>query len=116
MLELAAMWTEDGTIDRRIAWQRTELIARGRIADALGNGPASPHRWFPTLTAPDRAAALARDAGVVIVSSDALSVGARSPKGIRVSISAAASRSELHDAIMRLSASGISFAELVAPG
>ncbi|MGL5863216.1 MAG: PLP-dependent aminotransferase family protein [Phycicoccus sp.] len=110
MVELAALWDADGTLERRVDWQRTEVVARSRRLDDLRPGPRSPHRWLPTRTAPDRAARLLADAGVTVVPSTALGVGARVPKGVRLSLTAARSRAELHEAIERVRGSAVRWA------
>lgn len=110
MIEVAAQWAYDGTIERRIAWQRAEIAERCRLLDGIRPGPRSPHRWLPTQTAPGRAADIIRAAGVSVVPSTALATGARAPKGVRLSLTAARSRAELHEAIGRIRESPVRWA------
>ena len=112
MVEVAGRWLSDGTIDERIAWQRSEIASRCQLVDALLGvvGPRSPHRWLSTQTAPEKAARLASEAGVEVVAGSALALSARVPKGIRLSLTAACSRSELHEAVTRLQSTAIRWA------
>ena len=112
MVEVAMRWHGTGTMASRIAWQRYEIAARSAIVDAeLGrNGIVSPHRWLATQTPPDRAAELAALAGVEVVPGSALAFGTTATKGIRLSLTAARSRSELHEAITRLRSTSIRWA------
>lgn len=112
MIEVAMRWNTDHTLARRIAWQRAEIRARSAVVDAqMGRVRfASPHRWLATQTPSDKAAELASRSGVEVVSGTALAFGTQVEKGIRLSITAARSRSELHEAISRLRASPIRWA------
>ena len=110
MISAAALWIEDGTLHQRIAWQRSEINARNRLFPPNWQGPDSPHRWLPTQTNPDQAVAVLRELGVATVSSHSLSTRASAPKGIRLSISAAVNRAELHSAIAIISNAPIRWA------
>lgn len=102
MIAVAARWAADGTLARRIQFQRAEIKARGALVPPAWAGDGSPHRWLPIRTNPDRAADTLRGQGVAVVSSTALATRARAPKGIRISITAAPDRATLHAAITRI--------------
>jgi DNA-binding transcriptional MocR family regulator len=93
-IELLAQWCLDGTAARRVAWQRSEVIARWRLAESI-IGPsthlAAPHRFLPLTRSPDRA-----------VSSTALGIGPHPRKGVRISLTAARSRAALRDALVKI--------------
>jgi DNA-binding transcriptional MocR family regulator len=105
MIQVSAAWVADGTAQRRIAQQRLEIgeryrIARTTLGSALSSGALdSPDLWLPTQTNPEAAVSRLRNAGVLTVASTSLAMTAKSPKGIRVSVTAAPSRSALHQAL-----------------
>ena len=107
MVELACRWIEDGTAARRLAWQRAETQARFRLAARdIVRGPGTsipaPHVWLETAYPSDEAARRASEAGVVVVPSSFFTVGHTAPHAVRVSLTAAASRRELHIGLERL--------------
>ena len=99
MIEAAVRWHDNGTIERRTIWQRNEIARRARIARSQHN---APHLWLPTLINPDRATAMLADHGVGAVSSAAFATSPRAPKGIRISLTAAPSHAQLHEAMTRV--------------
>jgi DNA-binding transcriptional MocR family regulator len=104
-VELFARWCVDGTAQRRVAWQRAEVMARWRMAESVFGDSAlipSPHRFIPLTRSPDRAVDDLAAAGVVAVSSTALGVGPHPRKGIRLSLTAAPSRQALRLALGRV--------------
>jgi DNA-binding transcriptional MocR family regulator len=115
MIRVCAQWVADGTAQRRVAQQRSEISERCRIArSSLGSRlpmttPDSPHLWLPTQTDPEVAVARLRDAGVMAVASTSLATSGKSPKGIRISVTAAASRSVLHQALIAMCAAPIRY-------
>ncbi len=82
-----------------------EVEARWRLAASVlgpAPGPPAPHRFLPLTRSPDTATADLARAGVVVSPSTHHGVGARAPKGLRVSLTAAPSRPHLHRALTRL--------------
>jgi DNA-binding transcriptional MocR family regulator len=104
-IEVFGRWVDDGTAARRIAWQRTEVAARWRLAQQLlGESPMrpAPHRFLRLTRSAQRASTDLAEAGVLVVTSDELGVGPHPPKGIRISLTAAPSRSVLRQALLRI--------------
>lgn len=99
MMEVAIQWIESGVIWERIAWQRQEIEARHRLAvtifPRLRGNPVSPHIFLET-NAP---ANLFELSGIRVAPSSAFSRRAEASSGIRVSLSAAPSRSVLTAAL-----------------
>ena len=112
MAEVACRWIEDGTAARRLAWQRAEVAARHALArHALVGagaraGPPGPHLWLPLASGADEVAACCRVAGVEVVASPLFAVTREAPEGVRVSLAAARSRTELARALARLRTAG----------
>lgn len=105
MVDVARGWIEDGTAARRLAWQRGEILARWRLAQAIlpagclsGRAPA-PHLW---LAGPTDHAARCRQAGVDVAGLEAFAVSPGQAPAIRLSLTAAPSRAMLHDALLRV--------------
>jgi DNA-binding transcriptional MocR family regulator len=104
-IEVFARWIADGTAERRTHWQRGEVEARWRLAASVlgpAPGPPSPHRFVTVTRSPDRLAAELAGAGVMVSPSPNHGVGARPPKGLRLSLTAATSRAVLHHGLARL--------------
>lgn len=103
-LAVACRWIEDGTAERRQAWQRAEIAERRRLAERiLGRRlVASPHQW---VTVPGDAAAFsdrAKAAGVEVVPSGTFAVGRERPAAVRISLTAARTRRDLALGLERL--------------
>ncbi len=107
MGEVACRWIEDGTAARRLAWQRAEIAARHAQARralpglVASDGPPSPHLWLPLADGAGAATACLA-AGVEVVASDLFAVTREAPRGLRLSLAAAAGRAELAEALARL--------------
>lgn len=107
-MEVAATWIEDGTAARRLAWQRTEIEARHRIARRVlgreAGGPRAPHLWLfgRAGDAAQALAARARAAGVEVVPADLFATSRRAPCAVRVSLTAARTRRDLAVGLERL--------------
>ncbi len=99
MMEIAIRLIEGDTASDRIAWQRQEIAARHRLATTifpqLRGLPASPHIFIRT----DARPVLFERAGIRIAPASAFSRKADADPGIRISLSAAPSRSELAAAL-----------------
>ena len=110
--EIAALWIEDGTADATVARKRREAIARQRIAAQLLAGlsfetqPAAFNVWIDPLprgTAADLVSA-ARHCGVAVTSGSAFAAGSAGGRAaVRVSLTAAETRSELRRGLTILS-------------
>ena len=103
--EIASLWIADGTADELVAWQRQELAERHRIADHWLAGldyhhhPHSLHLWL-TLPVRWRGEAFVTEArlrnNVAITPAEPFVVGAEgAPHSVRLSLSAATTRSQL---------------------
>jgi DNA-binding transcriptional MocR family regulator len=104
-LRIACQWIANGTAARRLAWQRQEIAERWRLARAL-LGPAllsdsgpSPHAWVATPGEAEPVVAACRVQGVEVVPASVFAVGTQTPRALRVSLSAAASRAQLKQAL-----------------
>lgn len=121
MAEVACRWIGDGTAARRLAWQRAEVTARHVLArHALVGagacaGPPGPHLWLPLASGADEVAACCRVAGVEVVASPLFAVTREAPEGVRVSLAAARSRTELARALARLRTAGPDRSPSVSP-
>ena len=114
MLQIACGWLADGTAERRAAWQRAEVAARYRLAEAqldlppLRPGqPAPPHLWIAVRGRADRAAERAREHGVEVVPAGVFAVGRQVPRAVRLSLTTAPTRQELRTGLQRLRSSGV---------
>ncbi|MGJ7549183.1 PLP-dependent aminotransferase family protein [Pseudomonas alloputida] len=100
-LDIACQWIEDGTAARRLAWQKTEITERWRLArrllgDGLHNtGQPSPHAWLGTPQGAEAVVRQCREQGVEIVPASVFAIGAIEVQAVRISLSAAGSRAEL---------------------
>lgn len=116
MVHLTTRWLGDGTAARRTQWQRRETEARWRIADnALGPSmmAPAPHRWC-SFAGPQKkqdATKLFEPVSVRVAGPEHVSATpSRSPSEstrqrpvqVRISLSAARSRSELDVALRRI--------------
>ncbi|WP_409289719.1 PLP-dependent aminotransferase family protein [Pseudomonas sp. KCJK8927] len=107
-LHVACQWIEDGTAARRLAWQRTEVCERWRLArkvlgSALCNASEpAPHAWVAASRGADRVVAQCRAQHVEIVPASVFAVGAGQEQAVRISLSAAGSRAELKEGLERV--------------
>lgn len=107
-LQVACQWIEDGTAARRLAWQRTEVCERWRLArkvlgSALCNASEpAPHAWVAASRGADRVIAQCRAQHVEIVPASVFAVGAGQEQAVRISLSAAGSRAELKEGLERV--------------
>ena len=102
-LTLACRMIENGMVAERIAWQRREATIRHRLyRDILGDGTAGDmptlHAWLPHRDGA-RLAREARQRGVSVVPAAAFAVGRGAPDGIRICLTAPATRGRLRDAL-----------------
>lgn len=100
-LHIACQWIEDGTAALRLAWQRTEIAERWRLARKLlgdglhHTGQPSPHAWLATSQGAEGVVKQCRELGVEVVPASVFAIGATEVQAVRISLSAAASRAEL---------------------
>lgn len=102
--EIAALWIEDGTADRTVARKRREATARQRIAgkllpiDGMESHPQALNVWIdpvPRRSVEEVVRAALRE-GVIVTPGSAFSAGSDAGKdALRVSLSAAGTRTEL---------------------
>jgi len=104
-LRIACQWIADGTAARRLAWQRQEIAERWRLARSVlgaalvSDGGPSPHAWVATRGDAEQVVAACRERGVEVVPASVFAVGTHTPQALRVSLSAAASRAQLKQAL-----------------
>ena len=111
MVALVTRWLEDGSADAIIAAIRNEAAARQKLAadvlarHAYARHPNGHHIWIPLPRTWSRTefASHVQWQGLAIVTAETFSVEDRQPHAIRVSLGAAASRSELVRALEILS-------------
>ncbi|GGU80516.1 transcriptional regulator [Pseudomonas laurentiana] len=107
-VQIANRWITDGTAERRLAWQRKEITQRWRLArkilgTALQEGcPPSPHLWLTGQRPGAVLAAACRAEAVDVVPAEVFAVKQGDLPAIRVSLSAAADRAELKQALERI--------------
>ena len=110
--EIASRWIAEGIADELVGWQRSELALRHRIADRLLAGldyhhhPHSLHLWL-TLPARWRGEAFVSEArlrdNVAITPAEPFVVGGDgAPHSVRLSLSAAATRSQMERGLRTL--------------
>ncbi|WP_442109076.1 aminotransferase-like domain-containing protein [Pseudomonas sp. NUPR-001] len=107
-LQIACRWISDGTANRRLAWQREEVAQRWRLARKLLGSERlyaqhpSPHIWLrcplPAQTLVQRCRANA----VEVVPVDVFAVKQSELSAVRISLSAASSRAQLKQALVRV--------------
>ena len=109
MLELGCRWIEDGVVSSRMAWQRSEIAARWRLAlDRLGlsagdvQSEPAPHMWLPIKGNADDVAARARAAGVEVVPASTFAVGRIAQQGLRLGLTTPSTRRRLSVGLERL--------------
>ncbi|TDR78341.1 PLP-dependent aminotransferase family protein [Paludibacterium purpuratum] len=105
MLALGCRMIRSGEAQRRLAWQRKEMLARNRLLDRAlgvdgGQHSACPHRWLRLGEGTSPAAMVARlhRAGLQAVNGDDLAVGRPTVSAIRLALGAAVSRRQLERA------------------
>ncbi|UVJ45271.1 PLP-dependent aminotransferase family protein [Pseudomonas sp. LS1212] len=115
-LSIACQWIEDGTAQRRLAWQTEEVTQRWRLARKI-LGPAlfetdipSPHIWVMAGQSSTALAQACRAAEVDVVPAEVFAVKQSDTQAIRISLSAARNRAELKLALERVAAAVISSA------
>lgn len=111
--EIAALWIEDGTADATVTRKRREAVARQRIAAQLLLGlsfetqAAALNVWIDPLPRGAAAAdvvAAARNCGVAVTPGSAFAAGSAGGRAaVRVSLTAAETRSELRRGLTILS-------------
>lgn len=109
MLGIAGHWIDDGTAQRKLAWQREEVTQRWRLAQrllgsAMLPATASPHVWLGGPHPGDVLAAACRAKGVEVVPAQVFAVKQGQLPAVRISLSAARSRAELKQALERIAA------------
>lgn len=110
-LNIACQWIENGTAQRRLAWQTEEVIQRWRLARKIlgtalyeGDMP-SPHVWVTTTQSSSALAQACRAVEVDVVPAEVFAVKPSDTQAIRVSLSAARSRAQLKLALERIARS-----------
>jgi DNA-binding transcriptional MocR family regulator len=107
-LSIASQWINDGTAQRRLAWQTEETTQRWRLAKKILGAALyqtespSPHIWV-TSTLPSMAMAQAcRAAQVDVVPAEVFAVKEHDTHAIRISLCAASNRAQLKVALERV--------------
>ncbi|WP_166359861.1 PLP-dependent aminotransferase family protein [Pseudomonas akapageensis] len=107
-LNIACQWIENGTAQRRLAWQTEEVTQRWRLArKILGaalyeTDTPSPHIWVTTTQSSMALAQACRAAEVDVVPAEVFAVKPSDTQAIRISLSAARSRAQLKLALERI--------------
>ena len=107
MLAIAGRWIDEGSAERKLAWQREEVQQRWRLAQrllgaAMRPGTPSPHVWLEGPRPGDELAAACRARGVEVVPAQVFAVKQGQLPAIRISLTAARSRAELKQALERV--------------
>ena len=107
MLAIAGRWIDEGSAERKLAWQREEVQQRWRLAQrllgaAMRPGTPSPHVWLEGPRPGDELAAACRARGVEVVPAQVFAVKQGQLPAVRVSLTAARSRAELKQALERI--------------
>jgi DNA-binding transcriptional MocR family regulator len=108
---LAAMWVQDGTVDRVIEWKRQEVrarqqLARGVFGSKVSGSPESQHMWLPL---PPRWSAedftrAARQRGIIVTAGRDFAVERHDPpNAVRICLGPPAERTSLMNALTTLS-------------
>ncbi|MNR31536.1 hypothetical protein D3C85_1490520 [compost metagenome] len=104
-LQIACRWIADGTAQRRLAWQREEVRQRWRLACRIlgsylvNSSQPAPHIWVKAGHSASRLTEACRANGVAVVPAEVFAVKQHDLAAIRISLSAAASRAELKQAL-----------------
>ncbi|MFC4349925.1 PLP-dependent aminotransferase family protein [Fodinicurvata halophila] len=105
-LELACLWIADGTVQRRLEWQKGEMTARWKLARRVlpmgAELPAAPHVWLPVAGDAEAMAERCRRRQVEVVASRTFAVRREVPQGLRLSLTTPATRAELQEALSRV--------------
>lgn len=105
-LRVATEWIEEGTAERRLAWQRQQVERRWQLARKLlgprVSGGASPHLWLAARDGETGLAGTARAAGIECAAADVFAVGPGAPDAVRLSLSAAPGQVVLQQALRTL--------------
>jgi len=107
---LATQWIDDGTLDALTAAIRAENQARQRLAatllpvDAFTANPDGNHLWLTLPAGVGRTGfvAAAREAGLLMVASDAFDVTGAAPEAVRLSLGGVPDRAALRHALTLL--------------
>jgi len=107
---LATQWIDDGTLDALTAAIRAENRARQRLAatllpvDAVTANPDGNHLWLTLPAGVGRTGfvAAAREAGLLVVASDAFDVTGAAPEAVRLSLGGVPDRAALRHALTLL--------------
>ncbi len=108
MAEVACRWIENGTAQRRRKWQIKEIEQRFGLFQTVfslakqRHSISAPHLWLKTKGDAEHAQASLQQQGLVVVASNLFAVGLRENQYIRVSLTAAKTRSELRQALTLL--------------
>jgi DNA-binding transcriptional MocR family regulator len=106
----AALWMDDGTAARIVAWKRSEVRARQQIArsilgDRVSGSPESQHLWLalPEQWMPEDFAREARQRGIVVTPGREFAVARHeAPHGVRLCLGPPAERQSLKRALTTL--------------
>lgn len=107
-LSIACQWINDGTAQRRLAWQAEETTQRWRLAKkTLGAAlyqaqSPSPHIWVTSTQPSMRLAEACRAAQVDVVPAEVFAVKEHDTHAIRISLCAASNRAQLKIALERV--------------
>ncbi|TDF77640.1 PLP-dependent aminotransferase family protein [Pseudomonas sp. H9] len=107
-LQIACRWISDGTASRRLAWQREEIEQRWRLArrllgsDRLYAQHPSPHVWLRCPVPAQTLVQRCRANAVEVVPVDVFAVKPSEQSAVRISLSAASSRAQLKQALVRV--------------
>jgi DNA-binding transcriptional MocR family regulator len=107
-LAVACQWLQDGTAQRRLAWQTDEMTRRWRLAKKLlapwvaeAQTP-SPHLWLSGAMPAAQWAQACRARQVEVVPAEVFAVRQNDTQAIRISLTAARSLVELKQALQRI--------------
>ncbi|MEG1038508.1 MAG: PLP-dependent aminotransferase family protein [Pseudomonas sp.] len=107
-LQIACRWISDGTANRRLAWQREEIAQRWRLARKLLGSERlyaqhpSPHIWLSCPLPAQTLVQRCRANAVEVVPVDVFAVKQSELSAVRISLSAASSRAQLKQALVRV--------------
>lgn len=107
-LQIACRWISDGTASRRLAWQREEVTQRWRLARKLLGSERlyaqhpSPHIWLSCPLPAQTLVQRCRANAVEVVPVDVFAVKQSELSAVRISLSAASSRAQLKQALVRV--------------
>jgi DNA-binding transcriptional MocR family regulator len=114
MASVACYWINTGLTNKRLLWQREEILVRYRIFETLfpkskykGGKEVTSHVWLPVNTEATTVAMKLSEQGVEVVPSVFFAVNHHFPQYIRVSLTAAKSRQQLKKGLAIIKAANV---------